>query len=285
MNRRILSLSILVAFSLPASGWASPEESVLSQSPWEHQFLFSRIAQEGGYLSDEVAFTAAFNLNDQGHALLGGLTAGRRRLESDPVFFGAILVGGRLGFGDFSPSLRLTGGVGGDDYRTLDITLDGELRVSDPLSLNLSLFSQYQEHTSETDPLGIFPVSGTAYPVSNTVQGFTLGALIHPAGWVSVPLSTGYWTSGTGEIAGTSPDHRSNRDSGSIEGGRISTVAWTIGLTLRPQDNWVFGVIYQRGQDRLPNEPYYSTRTGSSPASSGGTTDWDGYSIWAGYSF
>lgn len=283
MRRSIPFLLLLLGgLALPCGARDLLDETDPFDPFWSFRCVLTHSTQDGGQVSNDLAFTATRNLSEAGHFVLGGLNAGRKKLEGHSTPYGSLTMGGGLGVGIFTPSLTLTFGGGDRSYRYFEGSLGLDFQVADPLSVSLTLSRQVQEHsTTVGEFLGTSGrLSDRSLTIGSNAWGASLGAALLAKEWLEISVSGTRMRNVTEGIR----DEVSGRELRNSGGEGTSTYA-TLGLGFHFLRRWSAGVSYQRGHDTYPDELYYVARLGRSLDLSGGSADWDGSSVWLGFRF
>jgi hypothetical protein len=122
---------------------------------WEWQLQLSDDKQQAGQNTTTFTFTGTRNINEKGNFYSFYLDSARQKVEGVESVTGSLGLQGGLVWGPFSPSLSVGVQYGDSHLRGLSGNLTGDLKLSDPFTLNLILggsTSNHQGNLSEIAP-------------------------------------------------------------------------------------------------------------------------------------
>jgi hypothetical protein len=247
---------------------------------WEWQVQLSNDKQQAGQNTTTFTFTGTRDVNERGDYYSFFLNSARQKVEGVQSVTGTLGLQGGLVWGPFSPSLSIGFQYGDSHLRGLTGNFSGDLKLSDPFTLNLTLGGSASNHQGNLSEIAPQFSSDNSWEIDLKSWDSGLGLT-----WTA---SDAFSLSGTFEneyeitYQIRSIDHSLEYPLNQSD--RILT--FTLGMDFALSKSWTLEVAPQLGKEYTPAGYTYSPLTGgivyfSSPK----TQNFTGGTVSIGFSF
>jgi len=225
------------------------------------------------------ALTGWDHLNPEGSFFQAEILGGTQRMENTDAGFGAIQMGGGVGLGDLTPSLRVGIGHGDLNFNDIQVLINVEKQLSAGWALRIFLTG---EVTSHDGPLG----SLIGQPAGSTAEIDDLdawgGAALKWSGSAPLLFTLTFQSESDETVKIQDPAHVNFNEVETAD--YVSTLSLELGLAL--EKHWTVSLAGEGGLDLSPAGTYYSKRLGRTVTqSSSQSSGFSGASLSLAYDF